>query len=96
MEEKDIQMEQTAEETKQTAWEVVADPVGADAAEEVLEDMEEEIKCGICAAKDWLSSTLYEAGRVIREHKKAVLAIVGTVAALAAMAGALWALLKKK
>ena len=98
MEEKDIVM--TEETTQQPTWEVVPDPIDLDTVEEKLEDMEEaleeDIKTGIAAAKDWVSNILYEAGRVYQDHKKAVLAIVGAVAAVAAMAGALWVLLKKQ
>lgn len=101
MEEKNILMdEQTEEKSQQPAWEVIPDPVDMDAMEEavedVLEDAEKELKRGIAAVKEWLHNTLYEANRVIKEHKIAVLAIIGGIAAAAAVAGVLWALLKKK
>lgn len=101
MEEKNILMdEQTEEKIQQPAWEVIPDPVDMDAMEEavedVLEDAEKELKRGIAAVKEWLHNTLYEANRVIKEHKIAVLAIIGGIAAAAAVAGVLWALLKKK
>ena len=101
MEEKNILMdEQTEEKSQQPAWEVIPDPVDMDAMEEtvedVLEDAEKELKCGIAAVKEWLHNTLYEANCVIKEHKIAVLAIIGGIAAAAAVAGVLWALLKKK
>ena len=97
MEEKDIVMTEATEETKQPAWEVVPDFVEekVDEVEEVLEEAEEELKKGFAAAKEWVSDALYEVGRVYQEHKKTVLIIVGAVAAVAAMAGALWAFLKK-
>ena len=108
MEEKDIMMnEQTEETVQQPAWEVVPDPVDMEKVEEVLEEVEEavedvledaekELKRGIVAVKEWLHNTLYEANRIFREHKIAVLAIIGGIAAAAAVAGVLWALLKKK
>ena len=108
MEEKDIMMNaQTAETVQQPAWEVVPDPVDMEKVEEVLEEVEEavedaledaekELKRGIAAVKEWLHNTLYEANRIFREHKIAVLAIIGGIAAAVAVAGVLWALLKKK
>ncbi len=96
MEEKDILMnEQTEETVHQPAWEVIPD-ADLEEVEEVLEDAEEELKRGISAIKDWVHNTLYEANRVFREHKIAVLAVIGGIAAAAAVAGVLWALLKKK
>lgn len=98
MEEKDIVMTEAAEETPKPAWEVVPDPVEdkVEEVEDALEEAEEELKKGFTAAKEWVSDTLYEIGRVYREHKKTILVIVGAVTAVAAMAGALWAFLKKK
>ena len=108
MEEKDIVMTEVAEETAQKpAWEVVPDPIDMEAVEEkleeveeaveeVLEDAEQELKRGVAAVKEWLHNTLYEANRVFQEHKIAVLAIIGAIAAAAAVAGVLWAVLKKK
>ncbi len=96
MEEKDILMnEQSEETTKQPAWEVIAD-IDVEEVEEVLEDAEEELKRGVSAIKDWMHNTLYEANRVFREHKFAVLAVIGAIAAAAAAIGVLCALLKKK
>ena len=97
MEEKDIVMTEAAEETKQPAWEVVPDPVEekVEEVEEVLEEAEEELKKGFAVAKEWVSDTLYEIGRIYQDHKKAILIVVGAVAAVAAMTGALWAFLKK-
>ncbi len=108
MEEKDMVMNGTAEETvSQPVWEVVPDPVDMDELEEKLEDVEEkleeawddaeqELKRGIAAVKDWLHNTLYEAGRIVKEHKIAVLAIVGAVATVITVAGVIWALLKRE
>ena len=101
MEEKDIVMTATAEETvKQPTWEVVPDPVDAETVEEKLEEMEEaleeDIKKGFAAAKEWTSNALYEIGRAFEEHKKAILIIAGAMAAVAAMAGALWVFLKRE
>lgn len=96
MEEKDIIMNGQEENVQQPAWEVVPDPIDMDEVEEVLEDAERELKRGIAAVKKWLHNTLYEANRVFKEHKIAVLAIVGGIAAAAAVVGVLWALLKKK
>ena len=104
MEEKDIIMNEQEEAVQQPAWEVVPDPVDmeekleevGEAVEEALEDAEVELKRGIAAVKEWLHNTLYEANRVFKEHKIAVLAIVGGIAAAVAVAGVLWALLKKK
>ena len=101
MEEKDMVMNEVCEEAvQQPAWEVVPDPVDMDAVEdaveEVLEDAEQELKRGVAAVKDWLHNTLYEAGRVIKEHKIAVLAIVGGIAAAVAVIGVLIAVFKKK
>ena len=96
MEEKDILMnEQTEETTKQPAWEVIPD-IDAEEVEEVLEDAEEELKRGISAIKDWMHNTLYEANRVFREHKIAVLAVIGAIAAAATVIGVLCAVMKKK
>ena len=107
MEEKDIIMNEQEEVVQQPAWEVVPDPIDMEAVEEALEEVEEaveealedaekELKRGIAAVKEWLHNTLYEANRVFKEHKIAVLAIIGGIAAAAAVAGVLWALLKKK
>ena len=96
MEEKDILMnEQTEETTKQPAWEVIPD-IDAEEVEEVQEDAEEELKRGISAIKDWMHNTLYEANRVFREHKIAVLAVIGAIAAAATVIGVLCAVMKKK
>ena len=101
MEEKDIMMNEQAENTvQQPAWEVVPDPIDMEAVEEAvedaLEDAEKELKRGIAAVKEWLHNTLYEVNHIFREHKIAVLAIIGGIAAAVAVAGVLWALLKKK
>lgn len=96
MEEKDIIMNEQEEKVQQPAWEVVPDPIDMDEVEEALEDAEQELKRGIAAVKDWLHNTLYEANRIVKEHKIAVLAIIGGIAAAAAVAGVLWTLLKKK
>ncbi|MBE6918168.1 MAG: hypothetical protein E7469_00590 [Ruminococcaceae bacterium] len=108
MEEKDIVMTEATEETvQQPAWEVVPDPVNLDAVEEkleeveeaveeVLDDAEEELKRGVAAVKEWLSNTLYEAGRVFQEHKIAILAIIGAIATAVTVAGIVFAVLKKK
>jgi len=100
MEDKDFVMDAAEETTQQPAWEVVPDPVDMDAVEEVveevLEDAEAELKRGVAAVKEWLSNTLYEAGRVFKEHKVAILAIIGAIATAVAVAGAIWAVLKKK
>ena len=55
-----------------------------------------ELKRGVAAVKEWLHNTLYEAGRVFREHKTAILTIAGAIAGAAALAAVLWAVLKKK
>lgn len=97
----------TEETTQKPAWEVVPDPVAMDAVEEKLEEMEEvveealedaeaELKRGIAAVKEWLSNTLYEAGRVFKEHKVAILAIIGAIATAAAVAGVIFVVLKKR
>ena len=101
MEEKDMVMNEVCEEAvQQPAWEVVPDPVDMDAVEdaveEALEDAEQELRRGVAAVKDWLHNTLYEAGRVMKEHKLAVLAIIGAIAAAAAVIGVLIAVFKKK
>ena len=96
MEEKDILMnEQTEETVNQPAWEVVPD-IDTEEVEDALEDAEEELKRGISAIKEWMHNTLYEANRVFREHKVAVLAVIGAIAAAAAVIGVLCAVLKKK
>ena len=78
MEEKDMIMNETCEETvQQPAWEVVPDLETVEealeeveeAVEEVLEDAEKELKRGIAAVKEWLHNTLYEANRLFKEHK---------------------------
>jgi len=95
MEENVVLTNESAEDTLHNpAWEVV--PELEDEAEELWEEAETELKRGIAAVKEWLHNTLYEAGRVFREHKKAILTIVGVVAGVAAVAGVLWAVLKKK
>ena len=95
MEENVVLTNESAEDTLHNpAWEVV--PELEDEAEELWEEAETELKRGIAAVKEWLQNTLYEAGRVFREHKKAILTIVGVVAGVAAVAGVLWAVLKKK
>ena len=105
MEEKDMVMNEVCEETvQQPAWEVVPDldtveeklEEVEEVVEEALEDAEQELKRGVAAVKEWLSNTLYEAGRIFKEHKIAVLAIIGGIAAAAAVAGVLIAVLKKK
>ena len=100
MEENVVKQEVVEETVQQPAWEVVPEPMDIDAMEEKLENaeetLEEEVKKGFCAAKEWLHNALYEAGRVFREHKKAVLTIVAIVVALGAAAAALWAFLKKE
>ena len=105
MEEKDMIMNETCEETvQQPAWEVVPDLETVEealeeveeAVEEVLEDAEKELKRGIAAVKEWLHNTLYEANRLFKEHKIAVLAIIGGIAAAAAVIGVLVAVFKKK
>lgn len=63
---------------------------------EVMTFDQEEIKTGICAVKDWLSNTLYDGVRVLREHKKAILTVSAIVVAAVGVAGGLWALLTKK
>ena len=67
-----------------------------DEAEELWEDAQSELKRGVAAVKEWLHNTLYEAGRVFREHKTAILAIAGAIAGAATVAAVLWAVLKKK
>ena len=105
MEEKDMVMNESCEETvQQPAWEVVPDLDDVEekleemeeAVEEVLEDAEQELKRGIAAVKEWLHNTLYEANRIFKEHEIAVLAIIGGIAAAAAVVGVVIAILKKK
>ena len=109
MEEKDMVMNESCEETvQQPAWEVVPDLDDVEekleekleemeeAVEEVLGDAEQELKRGIAAVKEWLHNTLYEANRIFKEHKIAVLAIIGGIAAAAAVVGVVIAILKKK
>ena len=110
MEENNVVMNEcecVEEAVQQPAWEVVPDPIDMDAVEEkleevgeavedALEDAEEELKRGFVAVKEWLSNTLYEAGRVFKEHKVAILAIIGAIATAAAVAGVVLTLLKKK
>ena len=95
MEERDILTNETAEDTlRNPAWEVV--PELEDEAEELWEDAQTELKRGVAAVKEWLHNTLYEAGRVFREHKTAILTIAGAIAGAAALTAVLWAVLKKK
>lgn len=95
MEERDMLTNETAEDTlNNPAWEVV--PELEDEAEELWEEAQSELKRGVAAVKEWLHNTLYEAGRVFREHKTAVLAIAGAIAGAVAVAAVLWAVLKKK
>lgn len=57
---------------------------------------DEEVKEGLCAVKEWLHNTLYEANRVLQEHKKAVIAIGAAVAGALAVLAVVYAVLKKK
>ena len=56
----------------------------------------EEVKEGLCAVKEWLHNTLYEANRVLQENKKAVIAIGAAVAGALAVLAVVCAVLKKK
>ena len=57
---------------------------------------DEEVKEGLCAVKEWLHNTLYEANRVLQEHKKAVIAIGAAVAGALAVLAVVCTVLKKK
>ncbi len=64
--------------------------------DKTLLDMEEEVKEGVCAVKEWLHNTLYEANRVLQEHKKAIAVIAAAVAGVFVVAAALFAIFRKK
>ena len=57
---------------------------------------DEEVKEGLCAVKEWLHNTLYEANRVLQEHKKAVIAIGAAVAGVIAVLAVVCAVCMKK
>lgn len=61
-----------------------------------VETMEDEENTGACAVKEWLNSTLYEAGRLLRTHKKVILTIAAIAAAVAAAVTAVCVLLRRK
>ena len=57
---------------------------------------DEEVKEGLCAVKEWLHNTLYEANRVLQEHKKAVIAIGAALPGVIAVLAVVCAVCKKK
>ena len=65
-------------------------------AEEVAEEVVEEVAEATCKVKCWINNTLYEAGRLLETHKKAILTIAAVAAGVAAVVTAICLLTKKK
>ena len=61
-----------------------------------VEAVETEVENSACAVKEWLNNTLYEANRLLQEHKKVILTIVAAAAGVAALVTAICVLVKKK
>ena len=61
-----------------------------------VETVEMEVENSACAVKEWLNSTLYEANRLLQEHKKVILTIVAAAAGVAAVVTAICVLVKRK
>lgn len=61
-----------------------------------VETVEEEVSGGCCSVKKWVNNTLYEAGRLLKEHKRAILTIAAVAAAVAAVVTAICIFAKKK
>ncbi len=61
-----------------------------------VETVEEEVTGGSCAVKNWLNNILYEAGRLLKEHKRVILTIAAVAAGVAAVVAAICIFAKKK
>ena len=64
--------------------------------EDVAEEIAEEVEETTCKVKCWINNTLYEAGRLLEAHKKAILTIAAIAAGVAAVVTAICLLSKKK
>lgn len=49
-----------------------------------------------CKVKSWINNTLYEAGRLLRTHKKVIITITAVAAGVAAVVTAVCLLAKRK
>ena len=63
---------------------------------ETVEEIAEEVEETTCKVKCWINNTLYEAGRLLEAHKKAILTIAAIAAGVAAVVTAICLLAKKK
>ena len=63
---------------------------------ETVEEIAEEVEETTCKVKCWINNTLYEVGRLLEAHKKAILTIAAIAAGVAAVVTAICLLSKKK
>ena len=61
-----------------------------------VEAVEEEVEEAACKVKCWLDNTLYEAGRLLKTHKKVIITIAAVAAGVAAVVTTICLLAKKK